>query len=97
MPGIQTTVATANASRYLQQLCKHFAHKVEVSFDALTGKVDFPFGDCRMWADDGALRIECVSETQETLARTHFVVHDHLTRFSWREKPEIVWEPKVQA
>lgn len=94
MPGIQTTVATANASRYLQQLCKHFAHKVEARFDATRGEVDFPFGDCRLWADAERLKIECVSETEETLARTKFVVHDHLERFSWREKPEIVWQPK---
>ena len=28
------TVPTAHASRYLQQLCKHWSHKLPVEFDA---------------------------------------------------------------
>ena len=31
------TYATPNGSKYLQQLCKHFAHKAEVTFDSLSG------------------------------------------------------------
>ncbi|WP_417773654.1 DUF2218 domain-containing protein [Stappia sp.] len=93
MPGSQARVETQHASRYLQQLCKHFAHKVSVTFDASEGSVDFPFGDCRLKAGDDVLHIECVSDTQDTLRRTQFVVHDHLERFAWREKPEIVWQP----
>src|SRR5262249_26802220 len=40
----QTTVRvpTANASRYLQQLCKHWAHTLAVEFDEQTGAVTFP-------------------------------------------------------
>ena len=29
------TVPTKSASRYLQQLCKHWAHNLEVEFDAV--------------------------------------------------------------
>ncbi len=32
-------VVTAHASRYLQQLCKHWSHKFSVSFDERQGKV----------------------------------------------------------
>ncbi|MAA97239.1 MAG: 2,4-dihydroxyhept-2-ene-1,7-dioic acid aldolase [Stappia sp.] len=92
MPALHTTVSTGNASRYLQQLCKHFAHKVPVTYDEREAEVAFPFGECRMWANETDLRIECASDSEETLKRTHFVVHDHLERFAWREKPEIVWQ-----
>lgn len=91
MPSARTVVATPNASRYLQQLCKHFAHKVAVDFDPNSARVDFPFGDCRMRANGDALRIDCVSPSPEALARTRFVIDDHLARFSWRERPEIIW------
>jgi hypothetical protein len=91
MPSARTVVATANASKYLQQLCKHFAHKVVVEFDPHRARIDFPFGDCRMQADGEALRIDCVSPSPEALARTRFVIDDHLARFSWRERPEITW------
>lgn len=97
MPSARTVVATPNASRYLQQLCKHFAHKVAVDFDPQSARVDFPFGDCRMRADGEALQIDCVCPSPEALARTRFVIDDHLTRFSWREKPQIVWTEIQEA
>src|SRR5690606_3487034 len=36
------SVATTNGSRYLQQLCKHWAHKFEVEFDAERGRIAMP-------------------------------------------------------
>lgn len=94
MPRSQATVETSHASKYLQQLCKHFAHKVAVEYDPASAKVDFPFGDCRMRADERELTIECDAQSPEGLARAQFVIVDHLARFAWREKPEIVWVAK---
>ena len=34
--------ATDKASRYLQQLCKHFGHKADVRFDATSGEAALP-------------------------------------------------------
>lgn len=95
MPSSKTVVATANASKYLQQLCKHFAHKVNVEYDPATAKVDFPFGGCQMLANESELKIECQASSAEELARAQFVIVDHLERFAWREKPAIVWVDKV--
>lgn len=93
MPSAQATVETSNASKYLQQLCKHFAHKVAVEYDPTSARVDFPFSGCRMRADDRELTIECDAQSPEGLARAQFVIDDHLARFAWREKPEIIWVP----
>lgn len=95
MPSSQAVVATGHASKYLQQLCKHFAHKVAVQYDPAQARVDFPFGDCRMWADDETLRIECDAQSFEELRRTQLVIDDHLVRFAWREEPEIVWNTRA--
>ncbi len=92
MPSSSATVTTGHASKYLQQLCKHFAHKVTVDYDPRQARVDFPFGDCRMWADGEALRIQCAAGSTEALERTQLVIDDHLLRFAWREKPEIIWQ-----
>ena len=43
MPVSLADVSTANASRYLQQLCKHWSHKFNVTFDPCSGKI--PFSD----------------------------------------------------
>lgn len=93
MPGSRSIVATDNASRYLQQLCKHFAHKVGVEYDAHRASIDFPFGACRMEAEGAELRIECRAADPEALKRAEQVVGGHLVRFAFRETLEIRWEP----
>ena len=91
MPSSTAVIATEHASKYLQQLCKHFAHKVSVDFDAERGQIDFPFGDCRLRADEKSLTIDCKTKTDEELARAQSVVFDHLKRFAWREELEANW------
>ena len=36
-----TRIETEYASRYLQQLCKHFAHKIPVAFSKTDGRIAF--------------------------------------------------------
>ena len=60
----EARVPTQNGSRYLQQLCKHWSHNLDVTFDKIEGRVTFPAegksgswqGDAvfTMKADDGA-------------------------------------------
>jgi hypothetical protein len=70
-------VRTEHASRYLQQLCKHWSHKFSVDFDPLKGRV--PFSDTLSVADPSQ---------QE---RMQHVIDDHLKRFAFREELDIVW------
>ena len=42
MPICFAAVETENASKYLVQLCKHFAHKVDVDYDQTQARVEFP-------------------------------------------------------
>ena len=84
-------VETASASKYIAQLCKHFAHKITVEYDATTGRADFPWGVCRMNAGDAALTLHCEAQDAEGLNRIKAVIEDHLGRFAWREKPALTW------
>ncbi|WP_404379157.1 DUF2218 domain-containing protein [Caenispirillum salinarum] len=83
------------AARYLGQLSKHFAHKITVEYapDATPPETlaHFPWGTCRMRAEDGALTVEAAADTAEGLERIRHVVDDHLRRFAWREKLELFW------
>lgn len=87
----QARVPTAKASRYIAQLCKHFAHKISVDYDAGSGRADFPFGVCRMQAGPDALVMQCEAPDRNGLERVESVVAIHLERFAWREKPAIAW------
>ena len=42
----ESRVPTANASRYLQRLCKHWSHKFPVEFDTERGTAPFPDATC---------------------------------------------------
>ena len=79
---------TPNASRYIAQLCKHFAHKVEVSYDETRGEAALPTGKAVMEAKEGGLHFEVNAETPEALARGKFIIEDHIVRFAFREKLE---------
>ncbi|BEV01124.1 DUF2218 domain-containing protein [Novosphingobium olei] len=90
-------VPTASGSRYLQQLCKHWAHNLAVEFDAQHGKVTFP-RDARgaSWAGDAVVTFDaepdvlvCRIEASEPGQRDGLkgAVARHVDRFAFREAP----------
>lgn len=90
-------VPTANGSRYLQQLCKHWSHNLEVEFTPEKGKVVFPRnargadwpGDATLlleaYADALECRLEASAEGQ--LEALKGAVSRHVDRFAFREAP----------
>jgi len=87
-------VATAKASGYLQQLCKHFGHKIPVSFDPSQGRIEFEAGVCELDATEpGVLRLRVSARDAEGLARLEGVVGSHLGRFAFREELRVEWRP----
>lgn len=90
---IQSTLHfnTVHASRYLQQLAKHFGHKVPVTFTPSEGAVTLPFGTCEMAATGAALSIT-VSGAPRNITRLEDFIGDHLARFAFREEPMLTWQ-----
>ncbi len=80
------TVATVHGSRYLQQVCKHFAHKIEVSYDQHHGECIFAMGTAVLDADNAGLTIVARAENDADLERTKTVIESHLVRFAFREE-----------
>lgn len=91
----EARVVTAHASRYLQQLCKHFAHKLpETTFDPQTGRIPFPMGTCDLEATAGdTLLLRATASTAEDLERLQGVLASHLVRFAFREDLVVAWTP----
>ncbi|MEP3633908.1 MAG: DUF2218 domain-containing protein [Shimia thalassica] len=84
---------TENASRYLKQLCKHFAHKIEVEYDDTFGKCAFPTGAATLSADENGLTATVSAETGDMLLRAKSIVDSHLERFAFREEfKSMSWE-----
>ncbi len=80
------TVPTPNAGRYVAQLCKHFANKVEVVEKNGGGEIRFSCGTAHLDALPDRLLISVTSPTDAELADTKDVVERHLLRFAFREE-----------
>ena len=76
------------ASRYLQQLCKHFAHKVEVEYDETRGHAVLPGGEVHLAAEGDALTITVEGATPPEFVKARYIVEEHLLRFAFREAPQ---------
>ena len=87
-----TTIKTQKASGYLQQLCKHFSHKIEVKFDGQDGWIEFAFGRAELSADESVLTMVANSQNPENLDKLKKVLASHLERFAFREDLKIKWE-----
>ena len=88
---------TEKASRYLQQLCKHWEHNLKVEFSADHGTIVFP-RDARGadWPGDGlvtldakadglAIRVDACADGQ--LEGLKGAVERHVDRSAFREAP----------
>ena len=87
MPIAKASVPTANAAKYVQQLCKHWSHRLEVDLSDRKGVVKFPAAVVTLEAGDDALLVTIEGEESETVERMKGVVASHLDRFAFREAP----------
>ena len=87
----EARVATSVPRRYMTQLCKHFEHKLPVSYDEAKGRIVFSAGICLLETGEGALILRAEAPDTESLRRVEDVIARHLDRFAFRDKPEIAW------
>ena len=79
-------MTTPNGSRYIAQLCKHFAHKVEVEWDEQKGRVNLPSGLATMQADAQGLSFRIEADDPKSIIQSRFVIDSHLVTFAHRER-----------
>ena len=92
MHNATAAVSTEHASRYLQQLCKHWSHRFTVAFTPEAGRIDFGDGETvELTAQPAKLEIRVW--TAGDLAELERVVEEHLQRFGFREQLVFEWRP----
>ena len=87
MPIARASVPTANAAKYIQQLCKHWSHRLEVDLSDEKGLVKFPAAVVTLEPGADALLVTIEGEEAETVERMKGVVATHVDRFAFREAP----------
>jgi len=90
-------IPTPSASRYLQQLCKHWSHKLAVVFTADEGTIVFPKdaggetfaadATVTLRAREAALEVLVEASALRQLEGLKSAVASHLDRFAFREAP----------
>lgn len=90
MAAATTRVPTAHASRYLQQLCKHWGHKYPVTFTPENGRIEMSAGILILDADAEGLGLHLTAEA-DVLETMEGVVERHLERFAFKEELKFDW------
>ena len=90
-------VPTKMASRYLQQLAKHWSHNLSVEFTPTDGTINFPKhvrgksfpsdATVTLKARESALEVLIDASAPEQLNGLKGAVASHLDRFAFREAP----------
>jgi len=95
----ETRVRTTSASRYLQQLCKHWSHKFAVEFTPEQGRISFAADRvCTLEAAPDHLRMQIEANDDAALARLEGVVIEHLERSAFREDlGQVAWRRSATA
>lgn len=95
MPSAIALVPTASVSKYLQQLCKHWSHNLEVEFSAGRGTINFPRdarganwpgeGHIIMIAHPDSLEYRIDASAPGQLEALKGALARHLDRFAFRK------------
>lgn len=92
---IHGTVKTRSGDKYVQQLCKHWAHKLDTRIEGDIGTVTFPSATAVLAADRQGIAISISGQDREDVERLTDVVARHIDRFAFREAPlnyEWAWQ-----
>ncbi|WP_274631151.1 DUF2218 domain-containing protein [Arvimicrobium flavum] len=90
----KANVATASGVKYVQQLCKHFGHKIPTTFADGHGECQFDVGRAVMDADDKGMTIRVSAADAPGNQRLQHVIESHLERFAFRENLlPLIWTP----
>ncbi|WP_347302245.1 DUF2218 domain-containing protein [Croceibacterium sp. TMG7-5b_MA50] len=85
-------------ARYLQQLVKHWGHKMAASWDGEGQVAAFPFAEhdnAVMTAQSDGIAITLVTGDADRNEQLRGVIERHLDRFAFREAPlQYTWESK---
>src|SRR4029077_1188426 len=79
MPIAKASVSTVHGAKYMQQLCKHWSHKLEVDLSEQRGGLKFQAAVATFEPGADALQVTIEGEEGEAVERMKGVVASHST------------------
>jgi uncharacterized protein len=87
----EARITIEGPSRYLQQLCRHFAPKLPTTHTRQRGQIVFATGTCKLEAQDDLLIMAVEAEDEASVARLEELVARHLECLAFHRRPTISW------
>tara|TARA_R110002049_G_scaffold74361_13_gene191845 strand:+ start:291 stop:599 length:309 start_codon:yes stop_codon:yes gene_type:complete len=87
----ESKVATVHGASYLKRLCRHFSHKVPTTVTDTQGRIELPFGACRIDVDNDQMLFRIEVANPADLDRAEEVVARHLIQIANRDEPTVQW------
>lgn len=87
----EAKVATRHGELYLKKLCRHFAHKVPATIVGHQGRIDLPYGYCRIDAGEDHMLLHLDIEKDDDVCLAEQVISDHLLRMANKDTPSVRW------
>ena len=78
---------SSGAAGYFSTMVRHFGHKIPVTEDGGTARLEFSCGVAEIQLLPGELRMRVTATAPDLLAETCDVIERHLLRFAFREEP----------
>lgn len=85
-------VNTEKGAKYVQRLCKHFAHKVQAQCEETQGKVQFEMGTADMFASTDVLTLTCKANNATDLGDIVDTIDRHFERFAKADELVLEWQ-----
>lgn len=84
-------VKTDQPAKYINRLCKHFAHKTTVEYDDNEGNITFKMGKGLIQKTCDGLMLQAEAITEEDLAEVIDIMDRHFVRVAWQEELSLEW------
>ena len=85
-------VNTKKGAKYVQRLCKHFAHKVQAHWQETQGQVQFEMGTTDIFASTDALTLICKANNAIDLGDIVDTIDQHFQRFAKADQLVLEWQ-----
>lgn len=84
-------VKTEQPAKYINRLCKHFAHKTTVEYDDHKGNISFRMGKGLIQKTPDGLMLQAEALSREELAEVIDIMDRHFVRVAWQEELTLQW------
>ena len=88
----EALLKTEQGKLYLNKLCRHFAREVPATVIGSQGRIDPPFGLCRIRVMDQHMHLHVDVDSGRDIDKAERIVAEQLSHIARKDKPNLQWK-----